>query len=368
MNFFHQLKVIELATVLAGPAVGQFFAELGAQVLKVENPKTGGDVTRGWKLSSENTNSSLSAYFISINWGKETIALDITKTEERKILYELVKSADIVIVNYKPNDAEKLGVDYQTLKSLNPKILYGHITGYGLDSPKVGYDALIQAEAGFIQMNGHQGGAPTKMPVALVDVLAAHQLKEGILVALLQREKTGEGAYIEVSLFDSAVASLVNQASNWLNTSHLPKKMGNEHPNIVPYGTLFPTKDNKEVILAVGSDKQFQSLCELLNLPELAKLFPTNALRVKNREEVVDALRKSMLNWEKEVLLEALEVRAIPAGGLNNMEDVFKLPLAQKLLLQSPENQIKGVRSFVAKISSIPTLEKLKTPPSLGVE
>jgi crotonobetainyl-CoA:carnitine CoA-transferase CaiB-like acyl-CoA transferase len=365
MNFFHQLKVIELATVLAGPAVGQFFAELGAQVLKVENPKTGGDVTRGWKLTTENVNSSLSAYFISINWGKETIALDITKAEERKVLYELIKNADIVIVNYKPNDAEKLGVDYQTLKSLNPKLLYGHITGYGLDSPKVGYDALIQAEAGFMQMNGHQGGAPTKMPVALVDVLAAHQLKEGILVALLQREKTGEGAYIEVSLFNSALASLVNQASNWLNANYLPKRMGNEHPNIVPYGSLFQTKDNKEVILAVGSDKQFQSLCELLKLPELAKKFSTNVLRVKNRDEVLGLLKKAILEWEKAILLEELEMRAIPAGGLNNMEEVFQLPLAQKLLIQSPDNQVKGVRSFVAKISSVSTVEKLKTPPSL---
>ncbi|GAB4328470.1 MAG: CaiB/BaiF CoA-transferase family protein [Flammeovirgaceae bacterium] len=365
MNFFHQLKVIELATVLAGPAVGQFFAELGAQVLKIENPKTGGDVTRGWKLSTENTNSSLSAYFNSINWGKDTLAMDITKTEERNRLYEIVKDADIVIANYKPNDAEKLRVDYLTLKSFNPKILYGHITGYGLNSPKVGYDALIQAETGFMQMNGHPDGEPTKIPVALMDVLAAHQLKEAILVALLHREKTGEGAYIEVSLFDSALASLVNQASNWLNAGHLPQRMGNEHPNIVPYGSLFSTKDKKEVILAVGSDKQFHSLCELLDLRELAQAFPTNALRVRNRQEVLNSLRNRILNWEKEPLLRALEERAIPAGGLNNMEEVFRLPLAQNLILQSPDNQIKGVRSFVAKISSVPPLISLKTPPEL---
>ncbi|MDW8288239.1 MAG: CaiB/BaiF CoA-transferase family protein, partial [Flammeovirgaceae bacterium] len=278
MSFFSNLKVIELATVLAGPAVGQFFAELGASVLKIENPKTKGDVTRGWKLPTEDDKSSLSVYFISTNWGKQTMCLDISSSEGRTRLYELVRTADVVIANYKAGDAEKLGVDYASLQAYNPKLIYGHITGYGLESKKVGYDALIQAEAGFMYMNGHPDGEPTKMPVALIDLLAAHQLKEGLLVALLMREQSGRGAYVHVSLYDAAIASLANQASNWLNAQHLPERMGNEHPNIVPYGTLFKTNDGSQIILAVGSDKQFAQLCELLNLSNLASRFPTNAL------------------------------------------------------------------------------------------
>src|SRR6478609_11070071 len=170
---FADLKVLELASVLAGPSVGQFFAELGAEVIKVENLKSGGDVTRTWKVSGEKE-GDLSAYFCSCNWGKKSIAVDLSSKEGKEIVQKLASKSDVVIASYKPGDAEKLGVAYEQLNNINPKLIYGQITGYGSDNNRVGYDAVIQAESGFMDMNGERGGDPLKMPVALIDVLAAH--------------------------------------------------------------------------------------------------------------------------------------------------------------------------------------------------
>jgi len=255
------LKVLELASVLAGPGVGQFFAELGAEVIKVENLKTGGDVTRTWKLASEKAEDDRSAYFSSVNWGKKSLALDLTDSSGKSIVQKLAAQTDVVIASFKSGDAEKLGVAYSQLQKVNPKLIYGQITGYGSDNARVGYDAVIQAESGFMDMNGERGGSPLKMPVALVDVLAGHQLKEGLLLALLKREKTGEGSWVEVSLIQAAIASLANQASNWLVAQSLPSRQGSLHPNIAPYGESFETKDGRQVILAVGNDRQFADLC-----------------------------------------------------------------------------------------------------------
>ena len=168
------LKVLELASVLAGPGVGQFFAELGAEVIKVENARTGGDVTRSWKGAGEQTDDR-SAYFCAINWGKKSLALDFNNESDRKVIHALARNTDIVIASYKPGDAEKLGVDYKTLSAINPKLIYGQVTGYGSHNPRVGYDAVIQAEAGFMSMNGEPDRSSLKIPVALMDVLAGHQ-------------------------------------------------------------------------------------------------------------------------------------------------------------------------------------------------
>ena len=186
MSQLKDIKVLELASVLAGPGVGQFFAELGAEVIKVENLKTCGDVTRSWKSAGEETDDR-SAYFCSVNWGKQSIAIDLMTGEGREIVHHLAARSHIVIVSYKPGDADKLGVDYGSLSKDHPELIYGQITGYGSGNQRVGYDAIIQAEAGFMFMNGEPGGPSLKMPVALIDLLAAHQLKEAILIALLQR-------------------------------------------------------------------------------------------------------------------------------------------------------------------------------------
>ncbi len=353
---FEKLKIIELASVLAAPSVGQFFAELGAEVIKIENPKTNGDVTRSWKLPNENVESNFSAYFSAVNWGKKSLFMDISEEENLQNLYQLLQTADIMLVSYKFGDAEKLKVDYKTLQKINPNIIYGHVTGYGTDNPKVGYDAIIQAETGFFYMNGHADGLPHKMPVALVDVLAAHQLKEGILIALLKRmhtPTTSTGAYISVSLFDAAVSALTNQATNWLNAGHSPQRMGNEHPNIVPYGTVFTTKDDKMLILAVGTDKQFISLCNILNINEIPRneSFSTNAQRVKNRLILLPILEEEIKKYDKKYLLEKFEEKNVPAGGVNDVSEVFEMPQAQDLLLPYPDSNFVGLRQFIGKIS-----------------
>ncbi|MES2766341.1 MAG: CaiB/BaiF CoA-transferase family protein [Bacteroidota bacterium] len=337
---FQNLLVIELASVLAGPSVGMFFAELGARVLKIENPSTKGDVTRSWKLASESAENDISGYFSSVNWGKESVALDLESENDHAILLKMIAKADIVIASYKPGDAEKLRVDYETFKTINPKIIYGHITGYG-EEARVGYDAIIQAEAGFTFLNGEE--KPTKMPVALMDVLAAHQLKEGLLVALLKKGMTGEGSYVGVSLIQSGVASLVNQAANWLVGGEIPQRIGSEHPNIVPYGTIFKTKDDMEIVLAIGSDAQFLKLCKVLKI-ELDERFKSNRGRVKFRTEVNKILQHSFKNFTRDELLKEFLKRNIPAGAIHNMREVFEMPQAQEMIIE--EKNIKGVRSI----------------------
>lgn len=384
MNIFKGLKVIELASVLAAPSVGQFFAECGATVIKIENPLTLGDVTRSWKLPSENPQNSVSAYFSAINWGKTSLALNIYDKEDKEKLYQEIKDADIVLASYKKGDAEKLGVDYETLKKINPKLIYGHITGYGTESSKVGYDALIQAETGFVFMNGEKEETEnedihltkklegTKMPVALVDILAAHQLKEGLLVALLKREKSKnqegknnfEGSYVTVSLYESALSSLANQATNWLNAGHSPQKMGSEHPNIFPYGTIFQTKTDS-LMLVVGSDKQFSVLCEVLNINFVSEdeRFKTNANRVRNREILRPILENAFLQTESKEILQILEKNNVPAGSVNDIPKAFENQDAQKLLFEDKETGLRGVKTFVARFDNQAHDLELSAPP-----
>ena len=341
MSQFHdlcsELKIIELASVLAGPSVGAFFAEFGASVIKVENPRTSGDVTRSWRTAGEQNTSDISAYFASVNFGKRSLALDISQQQGREVLYALLGAADVIIASYKPGDAEKLGVAYDEVKKHNPSIIYGHITGYGNDSSRAGYDAIIQAETGFTSMNGTN--EMCKMPVALMDVLAGHQLKEAILMALWSREKTNKGCYIPISLYDSALSGLVNQASNFLNAGHVPKPLGSDHPNIVPYGTLYQCKDGQYLILAVGNDKQFAELMDILKL-EINPKFETNHGRVQNREELKSVLADSLKSMDRDALLEKLHDASIPAGELNDMEHVFTNSAALNMVVEND-----GVRS-----------------------
>ena len=257
-DLLKDIVVLELANILAGPMTGMFLAELGARVIKVENPHTGGDPTRAWKLPSEPVDSDVSSYFACTNWGKESIAVDLATSGGRELVHELARRCDIVLQSFKPGDDVKLGLDYPTLRPLRPEMIYGQITAYGPEDPRPGFDAIIQAESGFTYLNGDPDGPPTKMPVALVDLLLAHQLKEALLLAILKRERTGEGSFISTSLLKAATASLANQATNWLVADQIPQRMGSEHPNIAPYGTLYRTLDEREVVIAVGTDRQFR--------------------------------------------------------------------------------------------------------------
>ena len=372
INPLEDKVILELASVLAGPSVGIFFAEMGAKVIKVENLLTNGDVTRKWKVATESKETDISSYFSSINWNKYSIPVNLKEKEGLEIVYELVKKSDVVIVNYKPGDAEKLKVDYKTLSSLNPKIIYAHITGYGLDDPRAGYDAIIQAEAGFMYMNGYPETPPAKMPVALMDILAAHHTIEAILLALWQREKTGKGQFIHTSLFKAGIASLANQATNWLVAGIIPQRMGADHPNIVPYGTIFKCKDGKEIVLGVGNDKQFKKLCQILGKPELAEnpKFKTNPDRVKNRDELKKILKELFLNWEREKILEKLNKEEIPAGAINNMKEVFETKQGKEMIIEGEikdeKRKIKGFRHIAFESPDLKPVEKLKPPPHFG--
>ena len=361
---FKKLRVVELASVLAGPSVGQFFAELGAEVIKVENPATEGDVTRSWYFSGESHKSGISSYFSSVNWGKKSILLDLKSEAGRGLLYKLIPHTDIVIASYKPGDAEKLQVDYETLKGINPKLIYGHVTGYGGTDQRVGYDAVIQAESGFMSINGAHGGGPTKMPVALMDVLAGHHLKQGLLVALIQRMSSGNGAYVPVALIDAAVSSLVNQAANWLVGQKVPVRMGNEHPNIAPYGDVFRSKDGKEMILAVGNDKQFQSLNEILGITLYTEAkFATNLDRVKNRKALNDVLRDKIKSYSSDILISQLQKLKVPVGVVKTIDEVFAD--GETHWLHSVEH-LRGVKAFMASPEGFESPRKLSKPPKLG--
>ncbi|MBW6480222.1 MAG: CoA transferase [Bacteroidales bacterium] len=365
------LKVLELASVLAGPSVGMFFAELGATVYKIENVTTHGDVTRKWKLPKEDADTDISGYFSSVNWGKSSFAVDLCQEEGLKIIYDLVAECDIVLVSYKPGDAEKLKVDYPTLKKYNEKLIYSHITGYGLQNPRAGFDAIIQAESGFTYMNGQPDGPPTKMPVALMDVLAAHHLKEAILLALYYREKTGKGQYIEASLFKAGVSSLANQATNWLVGKAIPQRMGSDHPNIVPYGTIFKTADGKEIVMAAGTDKQYQQLITALGRPDLATdcKFEKNHGRVIHKEEINGIIQELIVKYTRDEILEILQQKRIPAGGVFNMQEVFEVPEAEPMVLNGRYEsgmEIKGVRSIAFTTTDEMSVEELSPPPHYG--
>ncbi len=355
-QFFKNLKVIELASVLAGPAVGMFFAELGANVIKIENSRTGGDTTRHWKLPAEDRDSPASAYFHSTNWNKRHLFMDLTKAEDQKQLFELLRDADLVISNFKSGSAEKLGLDYPALHRRHPRLIYADISAYGKDDRRSGFDVAIQAETGWMFMNGEPGGPPVKMPVALMDLLAAHQLKEGILVALLRRERTGRGCQVSVSLFDAGLASLANQASNWLNAGHLPQRAGSRHPNIAPYGDIFYTKDNKPLILATGTEKHFRQLCEILRLPTLPEeeRFSSNTQRLVYRQALAEALAPAFRQMDADEILALCQSQQVPIAPIRNLQEVFELPAAKDLILEEthPDGRVsRRVKTAVFEIS-----------------
>jgi crotonobetainyl-CoA:carnitine CoA-transferase CaiB-like acyl-CoA transferase len=364
-EMFFGLKVLELASVLAGPSVGQFFAELGAEVIKVENLTTQGDVTRTWRLKEEDP-SEVTAYFCSVNLGKKSIAINLGSKEGQDLVAALAQKCDVVVVSFKPGDAERLGVDYASLSQHNPRLIYGQVTGYGSQNPRVGYDALIQAEAGFMLLNGPQEGPPVKMPVALMDLLAGHQLKEALLLALLRRERTGKGGLVEVSLVQSGVASLANQATAWLVAGVLPRAMGSAHPSIAPYGDIYRTAEGHWLVLAVGNDKQFKALAGVLGHPELAEdgRFCTNPLRVQHREELNPLLSTFIAQMGTSGLLADLQIRNVPAGRIQSMAEVFAMEEAKELLVPMPQGQ--GLRTFVGK--GIEVNKNLKSPPSFSAD
>ncbi|SFT70149.1 Crotonobetainyl-CoA:carnitine CoA-transferase CaiB [Lishizhenia tianjinensis] len=348
-NFIEQLRVIDLSSVLAGPSVGMFFAELGADVTKIEHPIYK-DVTRSWKLASEDKNSSFSAYFSAINYKKKYTSLNLKLSEDVLRLKELIKHADVLLMNFKKGDQEKFNISDDTLLSINPQLIIGKINGYGNESDRVAYDLILQAESGFMSMNGKPDSGPIKMPVALIDVLAGHQLKEGILNALLNRTQTQKGSVVTVSLYETAVASLMNQASNYLMNNHIPQRIGSLHPNIAPYGEIFSSKDDKLLTFAIGNDKQFAKLCNFLELDEipLDDQFSSNVARISNRTELEKILAAKIMQHDAQEIMNYCLKENIPAGIIQNLKEVFETPLAKAMIR---EEEIDG--KLTRRVSSV---------------
>lgn len=333
------IKVLELASVLAGPAVGTFLAELGAEVTKVENARTGGDVTRSWKLPTEPEAQAHSAYFCSVNWGKRHIFLDLKSETGHAEAMRLATEADIIVANYKPGDDVKLRLDYATVCKVNPNVIYGSINGYGADSPRAAFDVVLQAEAGFMSINGFADRPPLKFPLAIIDMLAAHQLKQGILLGLYHRERTGKGCHVTASLFDASISALSNYATNWLMAGDMAGRCGGTHPNICPYGDVLKCADGGMVVLAAGTDHQFVELCNVLGLPMLPAedQFHSVQQRVIHRDALMEQLQAAAGKMRRDELLALLQAHAVPAGAIHSLAEALALPATQHMLLHGKE-------------------------------
>jgi crotonobetainyl-CoA:carnitine CoA-transferase CaiB-like acyl-CoA transferase len=308
----------------------------------VENKRTGGDVTRSWKLPSEDRQDPVSAYFSSVNYNKKHLFLNLSESDHINKVYRLLKDADVVISNFKYGDDFKFGLDYERVKTINPKIIYAQLTGFESIPERVAYDVVVQAECGYMFMNGTPESAPLKMPLAMMDVLAAHQLREGILTALWQKERDGKGRHVKCSLEASGLSSLINQASNYLMAGHVPQPMGSLHPNIAPYGETFQCKDGKSIVLAIGTDKHFRKLCVLLGMEGLAdeEHFQTNAARVVNRQALQQKLTPLFQRFERDAIIEQCIAQNIPAGAVKSMDEVMESSTAKGMIL---EQELEGI-------------------------
>ncbi len=343
------LKVLELARILAGPWAGQTLADLGAEVIKVERPGAGDD-TRGWGppfVEGEDGERLDAAYFHSCNRGKRSLAVDFERSEGQEIVRRLAARADVLIENFKTGGLAKYGLDYASLKPLNPRLVYCSITGFGHDGPyaaRAGYDFIVQGMGGAMELNGEPDGEPQKVGVAVADIFTGVYAVAAIEAALLRRATTGLGGEIDMALLDTQVSVLANQALNFLVSGKSPRRLGNAHPNIVPY-QVFEAADGP-LIVAAGNDRQTRDFCRILGLDALAAdpAYATNADRVRNREAFVAALAEAARTRPRAALLAALESAGVPAGPINTVEQVFADPQvkARGLRLDLPATGARG--------------------------
>lgn len=349
------IRVIELARVLAGPWAGQMLADLGADVIKVENPE-GGDDTRAWGppfVEGADGENLSAAYYHSTNRNKRSIAVDLKTPEGQETVRRLCASADVVIENFKRGGLEKYGLDYESLKAINPKLVYCSITGFGQNGPYAdfaGYDYIVQGMSGFMSITGEKDGEPMKAGVAIADIFTGIYAVTAIQAALIHVMKTGQGQFIDMALLDVMSAVLANQNMNYLISGKPPTRLGNAHPNISPYEVV-PTADG-HLILAVGNDGQFKRLCTILGIPTVAEdeRFATNKARVANKVEVRRIVTAETEKWQKRDLLTACEQNAVPAGPINSIEEMFADPQVQArgLKIQLTDDKgtvIPGVRT-----------------------
>lgn len=360
------LRVIELARILAGPWIGQTLADLGADVIKVESPQ--GDDTRQWGPPFvEHKGEESAAYFHCCNRGKRSMVVDFRSEEGQQIVRELVETADVLIENFKLGGLEKYGLDYNSLSKLNPRLIYCSVTGFGQTGPyaaRPGYDFLVQGMGGAMSVTGAVDGEPQKMGVAFADIFTGLYGVIGIQAALAERDRSGRGQQVDLSLLDSMVGVMANQASSHLLGGLNPTRMGNAHPSIVPY-QVFATSDG-HLIIAGGNDGQYQRLCTVLGVPELAtdERFATNSGRVQQREVLVALLAGKIAEWKKQDLLAALEAAGVPCGSINTVAEVFADPQVQARGMRIEPEGVAGVRTPLVFSESALALEKAS--PCLG--
>lgn len=375
---FTGLRVLDLTRVLAGPWATQIFADFGAEVIKIEKPGEGDD-TRGWGppfVTNGDGSKGDAAYFLSANRGKWSVTIDMATPDGQKLIRALAAKSDIVMENFKVGGLKKYGLDYESLKAVNPRLIYCSLTGFGQNGPyaqRAGYDFMIQGMGGIMsvtgQPDGTPGAEPMKIGVAFADIFTGLYCTIGIQAALYHRERTGEGQYIDVALLDSQVGVLANQALNYLVSGTAPTRMGNAHPNIVPYQT-FATKDGY-IIMAVATDRQFKEYCAILGVPDLAEdeRFRLNRGRVVNRAVLIPMLIEPMKARSTAEWVAAFEAAAIPCGPINTIDEVFanEQVLARGMqigLTRDDGVQIPGVANPI-NFSGTP-IEYEKPAPRLG--
>ena len=379
MGALSHIRVLDLSRVLAGPWAGQILADLGADVIKVERPVCGDD-TRSWGppfLKDETgQNTTEAAYYLSANRNKQSVTIDFTRPEGQRLVRELVAKSDIVIENFKVDGLAAYGLDYASLKAVNPKLIYCSITGFGQTGPyakRAGYDFMIQGLGGLMSLTGRpdgdEGGGPVKVGVALTDILTGLYSTTAILAALAHRDQSGVGQYIDMALLDVQVACLANQAMNYLTTGIAPRRLGNAHPNIVPYQD-FPTADG-DFILTVGNDSQFRKFAEVAGQSRWATdpRFLTNKLRVANRSELIPLIRQATVFKTTAQWVDKLEAAGVPCGPVNDLAQVFDDPqvLARGLAIELPHalgGRVAQVASPI-RLSETP-VEYRRAPPLLG--
>ena len=366
MSALSGVKVVELARILAGPWIGQTLADLGADVVKVESPE--GDDTRHWGPPFIETGGErAAAYFHGCNRGKRSIVADFATGRGREIVRRLAARSDVLIENFKVGGLAKFGLDYESLRKLNPRLVYCSVTGFGQTGPyaeRAGYDFLIQGMSGYMDVTGDPDGPPQKVGVAVCDLFTGLYGVIAIEAALIERERTGRGQHIDLALFDTMGAMLANQAMNYLASGVSPRRMGNVHPNIAPYQT-FPVADGW-VIVAVGNDGQFARLCATLGLDALARdaRFATNAARVARRGELERELTAKTRRWRRDELLAALEKAVVPAGPINTVADLFDDPQFVARGMRIDPEGTPGVRSPI--VMSATPLALARRSPKLG--
>ncbi|MEM1283997.1 MAG: CaiB/BaiF CoA-transferase family protein [Pseudomonadota bacterium] len=359
------LKVLELARILAGPWAGQVLGDLGATVIKVESPK--GDDTRTWGPPFvEREGDRSAAYFYSCNRGKQSIAVDLKTQDGQQFVQELADEADVLIENFKVGGLKAFCLDYEAVSARNPGIVYASITGFGQDGPyasRAGYDYLLQAMSGIMSVTGEPDREPQKVGIAVTDLFTGLYAVIGIQAALAERAQSGKGQRIDLSLFDAATAMLANQATNYLASGTAPTRLGNAHPNIVPY-QVFEVSDGA-LVIAAGNDGQFRRLCQVLGCIEIGKdpAYATNGDRVARRADLVPALQQEIILWTRDALLAALEAATVPAAPINSVEDVLRdEQIAARGMIIEPEgvaalrSPLRFSRSQLALDRSAPTL------------